>query len=298
MRKLLFLFLLISIKGISQKQYDIYYLSIGSGYYEPLGKEPKGKLPDVTAAISSSKLMTKLFDSLGAKSGITLLSTKKKVVTKEEVMTNVDRIIKDAKKGKNPFIVFYYCGHGFTSGKLKAHFITTGEFFHDTEEFEHEDWLEYALPPLDIREKLSASKIPYMMLIDTCYSGNLENPERLTQSEIDAFGLKKMDDLMGDTYNILIALNQMLGPDPVIFSANAGTPALTLNYKFEDGKTREVGPICRKAHIVMNTKFKNIDKVSVKEFTVNMLDKEIDPETSSINSAWVFDAQNLNYIRY
>ncbi len=51
----------------------------------------------------------------------------------------------------------------------------------------------------------------------------------------------------------------------------------------------------QKAHIVLNPKLKDIDEVSLSDFTAMMLDEETDSETSSINSAWVFEAQNLNY---
>lgn len=281
--------------SFSQEKYSIHYISVGSGIYEPLGKEAPHRLSDVAAANQSAQMMSELFDSIGAKNGISLISNKKKAIHKTDIMDAVRKTIIASKKDKNPFIIFYFCGHGFTNGLLEAHFMATGEFQHDHKNLTYEEWIELSLPPLDIRELLDESEIPYLMLIDTCDSGNKQTVETFTDYEVEFLGLDTENELIISTYAILTEMNRMTGPNPVVFSAKAGSVASILSYKFADEKTRKVGPICRKAHIVLNEKLD--DTVSLTDFMVMMLDDNTDEATNTINSFWVFDAENLNYIK-
>lgn len=295
LKVLLGLFFSLPFLIYGQDKYDIHYLSVGSGFYEPLGKEAPHKLSDVSSANLSAEMMSKLFDSVGAKKGTSLISTKKKAIRKFDILKAIKQTIKAAKKEKNPFIFFYFCGHGFTNGELEAHFMATGEFQYNTKNLTYEEWIEASLPPLDIRELLEESKIPYMMLVDTCDDGEKKEMDTFTDFEIESFGLEKADELMKNTYAILIELNRMTGPNPVVFSAKAGTFATILPYTFKDGIIRKVGPICRKAHIVLNDKLENT--VSLSDFMVMMLDTETDEQTKEVNSSWVFDVENLNFLR-
>ena len=133
------------------------------------------------------------------------------------------------------------------------------------------------------------------MLVDTCDSGSKRTIGTFTDYEVEFFGLDKTNELMISTYAILTEMNRMTGPNPVVFSAKAGTTASIISHTFKDKKTRRVGPICRKAHIVINEKLDST--VSLSDFMVMMLDDTTDEATNSINSAWVFDAENLNFIK-
>jgi len=277
-------------KVFGQNKYDLFYLSIGSSHYS------NPALGSLDAANTAAERMSQLFQKMGAKSGITLLSSKEKMLNRSRLFVALTEILERAKKSKskNPFIIVYYAGHGFSSGRYKSHFLPPGNFSKNPKLMDQEEWFEYAIAPLEIEETIDSAKMDFMMLLDCCYDGKLIDPEYADQFIIDNFGMEKVDELMKQTYNIFDAMNIMVGPDPVLFSCPPGQRVITTLYDFEDGK-EETATLCRRSYITME-KLGNIS-VSVTDFVVMMTDENLDHRTSPAFSGWKFDEKNLQFLK-
>lgn len=300
MKKCLFILLLLAETLSAQTAYNIFYLSIGSGHYKRIFDETPGAyhgLDNMPAAINSALRMAALLDTMGAKKGRVLTSSPGKYLTRRQMLESTKQLIQSVKlsKVKDPLIVFYYCGHGFSNGKSEAHYIPPGDYIKNPRTLNESD-LDSTLAPLDVREMLDESKIHYIMLLDCCYEGEQHAPDRLSPAVVKALGLEQMDELMGDTYKLLVAMNRMVGPDPVVFSTKAGNTVPVVRYRFADGE-QWVGPLCRRSHMVMNEKLAKEARVTVSDFTVMLLSSTLDDKTSTSQSGWVLDTQNFNYIK-
>lgn len=286
-------------KSYSQEQYDIFYFVIGSEHYE---QDPKKYdvgfegLNNLEAANNSAVKMGQLFERMGAKSGRLILSKSTSDINQKLILDQLGGLIKEVKKSKakNPIIIFYYAGHGFSSGDYKTHFIPPGNFVKNPSLLEWEDWLEYSIAPLDIREILDESKISYMMLLDCCYEGELRQQELVSEEIQDLTGSDEVMDLFGEIGNILDNLNTMTGPDPVIFSCKPGSTVTTDLYDFGEGR-EEVAPLCRRIHLIFDQKLKEVD-VSISDLVIMLIYEDLDVRTGPAYSTWTFDEKNLNYL--
>lgn len=285
---LAFLFILQS--SIAQEKYDLFYLVVGSEHYE--------NLDDLEAASNAAYYMEQLFNKMGAIDGRSLTTTPNAGLSSKRLFAELKALSNLAKKSKskNPLLIIYYAGHGFTSGVDKAYFIPPGNFDpKKMKEATQEMWIHETILPLDIKEKLDENNMDYLFLIDGCYEGSLKNREGLNSFEVEYFGLNEMDSLMKQTYAIFEAMNTMVGPDPVVFSCQPGQVVTTEPYDFGEGKV-ETGPLSRRAALILERKLKGMP-VSVSDFIVMLLDPNIDPTTAAAFSNWKFDSKNLSYLR-
>jgi hypothetical protein len=289
----------INHESYCQDEYDIFYLVIGSEHYEQDAKKfDEGflGLNNLEAANNSAVKMEQLFEKMGAKSGRMLLSKSPYDINQKLILDQLNGLIKEVKKSKskNPIIIVYYAGHGFSSGDYKTHFIPPGNFVKNPAMLEWEEWLEHSIAPLDLREILEESKISYMMLLDCCYEGELRQQELVSEEIHDLTGTEELMDLFGDIGNILDNLNTMTGPDPVIFSCKPGSTVITDLYDFGEGR-EEVAPLCRRIHLILDQKLKEED-VSISDLVIMLIYEDLDVRTGPAYSTWTFDEKNLNYL--
>jgi len=244
----------------------------------------KTNLEEASVSVDSMKT---IFEQWGATKGIILKSSKEKLVNSKDIFYSLDQLVKLIKnsKAKNPCILFYYAGHGFSSKEFQALYLPNGEFTRNPDSLSTEDWEKYSTTAVALHEKLQNVKLPHYMFFDCCYSGKQDKPERLTNWQINNLGLKAFDELPGDTYTIFTAMNQMVGPNPVIFSAKAGDAVATVPLNNVQSDIY-VAPLCRR--ILMLNKEVPINPLSnTKEWMNKMLDKNFDTATATAVSYWV-----------
>ncbi len=296
---LLLVFLLCS-SASAQVRNEISYFSVGSEHYEmdpSLVENGFDGLRGVRGAVESAKRIKILLDTIGAKRGDLLISQDFTFVTREKLFKGLKSAIKNTKKLKlkNPLFVFYYCGHGFTNGELQAMFIPPGNITKDPQKLTYEEWLECTISPIEIKEILDDSGLSYMMILDCCYEGELNEAETFNPQLVDLIGAEVMDNLMKETYKIMILMNQMIGPNPVLFSTLAGESVPVVKYDFSDG-VKKVGPLCRRMYKIFNEKRKD-SEVTICDFVMMMQYDELDSKTSEAVSYWQMDETAFNYLR-
>ncbi len=290
---LLIFLLVVTFNNNAQQSATVYYLIIGSAHYsleyEKYSTGFNGLL-NLEAAETSANKMAVLLDSFGAVYGKTIITKANKLLLKHEFFKAVDEIVLKVKndKKKNPFIVFYYAGHGFSCPQFEGLFLPPGNFVQNPELLDLEKWSKYGIAPLDIHEKFQQAKINHMMLLDCCYEGR-QQPDKLPdQSVVKGLGIENVETLMKQTYEILKAMNRMVGPDPVIFSAPVDVSVVSVPMPYNDNEY--VGPLCRKAYLVWEKVGK--EKLSIKQFTSLLTAKDLDNLTIPAVTYASFDAQN------
>ena len=286
-------------KATAQDQLDIFYLCVGSEHYEQNQEKYDDGflgLNNLEAANNSAQKMAELFQRMGAKSGRVLLTQSSIMLTQMSLIDQVNGLIKDVEKAeaKNPIIIVYYAGHGFSSGDYKTHFIPPGAFVKNPKTLEWEEWLEHSIAPLEIREILEDSKISYVMLLDCCYHGELRQQELISEELQNLTGTNTVMELFGEVGNILENLNTMTGSDPVVFSCQPGATVATDLYDFGQGK-EEVAPLCRRIHLILDEKLKE-ENVTVSDLVIMLKYRELDVRTEPAFTTWTFDEKNLNYL--
>ncbi len=284
----------------AQETLDVFYFAVGSEHYErdPSSLEPGFRgLRRVRGAAESARRVKTLLDNNGAVAGEIMVSEDFVFITRDKLLKGLKNAIRKAQKAKakTPFFIFYYCGHGFTNGELQAMFLPPGNLTGDLTKFNHEDWLDNTISPLEIREMLEASGLRYMIILDCCYEGDLKETEFLNPSLIKLTGTETFDQLMKDTYRIVIALNQMIGPDPTLFSTLSGKSVAVVTYSFADG-IQKVGPLCRRMYKVFEEKMKG-NSLMLSDFMVMMEYEALDDQTTPAVSYWSMDENAFNYLR-
>ena len=288
------IFCLISVEILSaQEKYDVFFLNIGAEHYTS-----KGYFGNLEAASNSAKKMAILFRKMGAKDGEVLLSSDPSSISNQLILKHVDKLIKVAKKSKseNPLLIVYYAGHGYSSGLYKAHFIPPGSLEVDPSELDEEEWIDVGISPLDIREKLDASNMDYMLMLDCCYEGEQRAVAfDITEAEQNLTGTTEAKNLFGQLTEVFDNLSTMTGPDPVIFSCAPGASVPVTLFNFSDGK-EEVAPLCRRSFLAIQ-KLRGAD-ISLSEFVKKLKSDTLDSHnrTKQAYSTWVFDEKNLNFI--
>ncbi len=251
---LLLALLFLTATSIAQKEkFDLFYTCIGSKHYNKDPFELEGGflgLNDVKGVDTSAYRMAHLFDQMGAQYGTVLASEKFGFLSQKVMLRSVKKMIKKAKSAQaaRPLLIVYYCGHGFTAGLHEDHFIVPGDLTKNYTQFEQEDWYDHLLPSLKIRELLDDTGMPYLLLLDCCYEGKQQPIETIGDKMAERFGLQTYQELEGQVYNILLKLNQMVGPDPVVFSAPANKTVSNVDHRYR-GSLSPVGPMCRRTFL-------------------------------------------------
>ncbi|MCU0444654.1 MAG: caspase family protein, partial [Microscillaceae bacterium] len=226
---------ILSTPFLKAQNFEIFYLSIGSSHYI---QEGSYNYSTAVGANKSAKIMSNLFDELGAKKGITLTSSEDNLISKNNILDNVDKIIEDAKKSnsKNKLIIFYYCGHGMGLPMFEYLFLIPGNVDYKMGEVTTETFLSKVLMHLEVCYKLNQSGIRYIAIFDCCWESEISS-ERMIEIFNFAIDFNKMMNPKGydmdsakleETYKFIRDINRVYGVDPVIFSCDFSKTAKTV----------------------------------------------------------------------
>jgi len=260
----LFSFLVVSF-SFSQDR-DIYFLSVG------VSENVNSKF-DAKGANYSAREMAKLFQENGAKYGISLVSREGKIVTKSDIFLNINKLLEAAKNtGKNPFIIYYFCGHGISENFGFNHFSVPGDFTGTSKNLIENNFTDDLVYTAEIFDAFDQSDFDFMMLLDNCYKQDDSEVLNDYQSTIGK--------LYSNTSGIVKALNQFRKPHPVIFSTVPGTSVQNTQHPFKD-LPLSIGPLARRSLLAT----KNSDTLNLSELVEYLIQGE-DTKTKSGISYW------------
>lgn len=272
----------------SQTPLDVYFLSVGSEHYEQDAKKfreknfiPYDNLPE---ARLSAAIMSQIFSRYAAGKGRTLFSEDGKPLTKTKILAGIDSVRSMIVKGKskNPFFIFYYCGHGISENLAWNQFLIPGNYTYipGSKGIDHLNknliWMG------DLADKLDRFKIPYMLLIDCCRKEEKENsfPEKRMQYFFSEQNMQTFRSLV----SVLKFMNEFRQTNPVVFSIVPGEVAPVEDLPKKDivagwglDSSLQVGPICRRilkmTDLINQTSFLTVETF-IKRLTSNTFDRQ------------------------
>ncbi|MBI0401134.1 caspase family protein [Cyclobacterium marinum] len=229
---ILLAFCILKISFLHSQDRDVYFLSVGiSKSVNPTNK--------IGGANYSAREMAKLFQENGAKYGISLVSREGEIVTKSDIFLNINKLLEAAKNtGNEPFIIYYFCGHGISENFGYSHFSVPGDFTGTSKNIIENDFTDELVSTAEIFDAFDVSGYDFMMLLDNCYAQDSSEVMNDYQSTIGQ--------LYSDVSDIVKVMNQFREPHPVIFSTVPGTSVKNVEHPFKE-YALSVGPLARRS---------------------------------------------------
>ena len=222
---------------------DLFFLNIGIGKYAQVPQNFDSNntvsfTPTPNGPWSATRL-SYAFQKLGAVEGIELRDNNSNfLIKKEDILQSLEDIITLSKNSSNPFIIYYYNGHGLGEGVGWNLFSIPGDFIGPLPS-DVEILSRQTIYASEIVERLEKSEVPFLILFDNCYEGKESNFTNDILTD-------KAANNLNDVSKILRHLNQFHTRYPVLFSIDPGKTVSAVadpNAKFTD---KSVGPLARR----------------------------------------------------
>ncbi|ANB74914.1 hypothetical protein AYM40_20910 [Paraburkholderia phytofirmans OLGA172] len=260
----------------AQETYQVFFLSAGSSnYFQPTRAGQHG-FEKLSGANSSARLVSQILLAHGAVAGITLVSTSDRYLTRADfygALTAVSAQIK-VRHPVKPLLVVYFAGHGLSEGVAWNHFSVPGNFIYGSpmERLDVEELAKHTIYAGELVDALESLKIPFVLLLDTCYDGKAQSFESpvLTNQATQS---------LASVAAILRFQNEYHIPNPVIFSAEPGTK-VPLAPDPTSPKTDSLGPIARRMYLI-NEEMKTADSklLTLAGFVSRLTSAQLDSQT-------------------
>lgn len=254
---------------------DLFFLNVGVGKYAQVPQNFDSKntvsfTPTPNGPWSATRL-SYAFQKLGAVEGIELRDNKSDfLIKKEDILQSLEDIITLSKSSSNPFVIYYFNGHGLGEGVGWNLFSIPGDFIGPLPPKDLEMLSRQTVYASEIVERLEKSEVPFLILFDNCYEGNELN---FTNDILTDKAANNLNDIL----KILRHSNQFHTRYPVLFSIEPGETVSAVadpNAKFID---KSVGPLARRI-------LKILEKLPENEIDLSSLVKALtDQENQSIS---------------
>ena len=259
----------------AQSRFQTYFLAVGSSAYIKPTKVGEHGLPslgnDMTA---SAKLVADILSRNGAVSGIVLTSTPTLFISRGDVEAALSALSERVKADhpSNPLVVVYIAGHGISEGIAWTHFSVPGNFVYGAplDRLDVDAVAQHTVYAAGVADELDRLKVPYLLLLDSCYSGT---PADFNSPFLSPTALTNLRDVAA----VLRFVNEFHQSNPVVFSARPGTEAQTAS----DPRNRSgsLAPIARRL-LLLSRKVEAAGTNLTLSMTVNRLTSvDLDSET-------------------
>ncbi|TFE41883.1 hypothetical protein E2553_35175 [Paraburkholderia dipogonis] len=134
-----------------------------------------------------------------------------------------------------------------------------------------EEFAKHTIYASELVDTLESMKIPFVLLLDTCYDGkarSFESPVLTSQASQS----------LASVAAILRFQNEFHTPNPVIFSAEPGT-RVPLAPDPASPETDSLGPIARRLYLVDQEMRKSNNRLSVADFVSRITSPQLDAQT-------------------
>jgi hypothetical protein len=167
-------------------RYQVYFVSVGSGWYAPAQSKGVHDFSRIAGANKSAALVADGLISGGAEYGIELTSDDGSFVTTGDIAKALQRVEAKiaAQKPVNPLLVFYIASHGLSEGIAWSHFSIPGNFGYrgDPDKLDIDALSKTTLYAGSLVDDLEKLHIPFLVLLDSCYDGQEKHFEPVVLS--------------------------------------------------------------------------------------------------------------------
>ncbi len=257
------------------EHFDLYFLSVGSTFYATPAAPDQQAFARLRGANKSARVVAQHFQRAGARFGVLLASNERQLLSLRDIESALDRVKAAIRTNKppSPFILFYFAGHGISEGVGWNHFSMPGTFLYrgKLSAIDPEALSKRTLHAAALADKLDRLKVPYMIILDTCYEGDLANFQSpiLTGPAIES---------LRNVAAILRFTNEFHQNNPVLFSTAPGTVVPTAPDPVAP-QSDPVAPLARRMMIVFDAASKDGGDLSLAQFVRRMTSPDLDRET-------------------
>jgi hypothetical protein len=223
-------------------RFQVFFLAAGSTYYlQP--KEPGlHGFKQLSGANNSARLVAELLSKHGAIAGATLVSQPDRFLSKRDFESALKSVAAQIgeRRPKNPLLIVYYAGHGVSEGVAWNHFSVPGNFVYGAplDRLDIEAVASHTINAGLLADELDRLKIPYVLLLDSCYEGD---PKSFESPVLGRTAIQNLTAVAA----ILLFQNEFHTPNPVIFSAEPGKK-VPLAPDPREPLTKNLAPIARR----------------------------------------------------
>lgn len=283
MRRILYLVLsvtcliaLASAAVSAQLRFQVFFLIVGSEHYlqpQDASLHGFGNLPGANA---SAELMAELLAKHGAVGGTTLESAAGHYVSADDVKSALKSVTSNIHRHSpmNPLIVVYIASHGISEGVAWNHFSVPGNFVYGAplDELDVDEMAAHTIYAGYLADELDKLKIPYILLLDSCYWGN----SRSFQSPVlTPQAIQNLSNISA----VVRFQNEFHTSNPVIFSAQPGKE-VPLAPDPRDPDKRSLAPLARRFFLLDRQLSPTGAQVTLSGLVKALASPALDPETS------------------
>jgi hypothetical protein len=260
----------------AQAPFGIYFLAVGStSYIQPSSAGEHG-FETLPGANASAKLVADILTRSGAKGGIVLTSGQSTYVSRADFMQALSAVGAQLKAGRpaNPLLVVYFAGHGISEGIAWNHFSVPGNFVYGAplDRLDIEAMARHTIHAAGIADEIEKFGVPYLLLLDTCYSGTAAN---FKSPVLSATAIRNLSDVAA----ILRFTNEFHQANPVIFSARPGTE-VPLAPDPRNPDRQSLGPLARRLLLLFQSVDAGGNSLSLSALVSRLTSPSLDTATS------------------
>jgi hypothetical protein len=258
----------------AQAPFGIYFLAVGStSYIQPSSAGEHG-FETLPGANASAKLVADILTRSGAKGGIVLTSGQSTYVSRADFMQALSAVGAQLKAGRpaNPLLVVYFAGHGISEGIAWNHFSVPGNFVYGAplDRLDIEAMARHTIHAAGIADEIEKFGVPYLLLLDTCYSGTAAN---FKSPVLSATAIRNLSDVAA----ILRFTNEFHQANPVIFSARPGTE-VPLAPDPRNPDRQSLGPLARRLLLLFQSVDAGGNSLSLSALVSRLTSPSLDPQ--------------------
>jgi hypothetical protein len=260
----------------SSIRFDVFYVAIGSSMYAQAKSSHLHGFGDLPEAAKSARAIASFLHQGGARFGITIADDKNYIS-----VSDMEKAIEDVhgemlrEKPVHPVILFYFAGHGISEGIAWNHFSVPGtlllnDTYHRMDPAELEKHTLYAGA---LADKLESFKVPFLVILDTCYEG--------TERSFDSAVLSRTaSENLAAVAAVLKVMNEFRDTYPVLFSTSPGSVVSTVADPLDPDSALSVAPLARRMMMIFNRTIKEIGSINLRALISAMTSPGFDSVTS------------------
>jgi hypothetical protein len=255
--------------------FSVYVVAVGSSSYAvPQASNIHG-FGSLVGMNTSARLVADRLLRGGARLAVVLTSGQDELVTVADIRAAIARAGDAIRvdRPSAPLLVFYFAGHGISEGVGWNHFSIPGNFTYQPPRsgLDVEALAKTTLYAAALVDDLNKLRVPYMVLLDTCYEAReaqFESPI-LTGPAIES---------LRNVAGVVRAFNEFRQSNPVLFSTAPGTTVTPVRDPSGSGPD-PVGPLARRALLVFDAAAQENRALDLATFVTRMSTPETDDAT-------------------
>jgi hypothetical protein len=224
-------------------RYQVYFVAVGSRWYAPSPSKDVHGFGEIDGANTSATILADGLASGGALYGVKLVSDEGSYVTTADINAAIQTVAAKirAQKPSNPLFVFYIASHGMSEGIAWSHFSIPGDFGYrgDPNELNIDKLSTSTLYAGALVDDLQKLKVPFLVLLDSCYDGKEKHFEPTVLSTEATRNLN-------DVGAVLRFMNEFRDTYPVLFSTTPGESVPTVTNPLDPDAQVNIGPLARR----------------------------------------------------